>query len=105
MGVKDAVRSRDGAVLVDVTVTPSADEAAFPAGYNEWRDRFEARVEEQARDGQANAALCKLVADALDVKVRQVAVHRGQTSRRKTLAIHGAAIEEIRSLLEDVTER
>ncbi len=91
-------------MLLDVDVMPSADRSAFPTAYNEWRERFEGRVEEAAQDGQANQALCKLVAEALDVEANQVAIHRGHTSRRKTLVVRGLTGEAVDSALRRVIE-
>jgi uncharacterized protein YggU (UPF0235/DUF167 family) len=46
-------------------------------------------------DGQANAALCALVADQVGVPKSNVSVVRGHTSRSKTLRIDGLSAAEI----------
>lgn len=46
-------------------------------------------------DGQANAALCELVADQVGVPKSSVSVIRGHTSRNKTLRIDGLSAAEI----------
>ena len=48
-------------------------------------------VSEAAEDGRANRAACALLADALDLPARAVAVTLGQTSREKTLHVAGDA--------------
>ena len=48
-------------------------------------------VSEAAEDGRANRAACALLARALQVPVRDVAVTLGQTSRDKTLLVLGNA--------------
>ncbi len=40
-------------------------------------------------DGKANAALCALLADILDVSKSSVSLHSGQTSRDKTVEVCG----------------
>ncbi len=46
-------------------------------------------VSEAAEDGRANRAACTLLAQALHVAARDVAVTLGQTSRDKTLKVVG----------------
>lgn len=89
---------------MDVSITPSAERDAFPSGYNEWRERIEARVEAPARDGEANRALCQLVAETLGVDETTVGIERGHTSRQKTLVVHGVGSDEVRKRLGDVLE-
>jgi uncharacterized protein (TIGR00251 family) len=48
-------------------------------------------VNEPPDDGQANRAVCALLADALHVPVSSVAVTQGHTSRDKTLHVAGDA--------------
>lgn len=48
--------------------------------------------------GAANAAVCKLIARALGLRVAQVRVEAGLTSPRKTLRIGGATPELVRNL-------
>lgn len=85
----DAVKpARDGCT-VEVEVVPGARESRFPAGYNEWRGRIEAKVRAPAEDGQANAELVRLAASAFKVPPARVHVSSGQTSRQKTLTVTG----------------
>lgn len=46
-------------------------------------------------DGQANAALCELIADRVGVPKSAVSVIRGHSSRDKTLRIDGLSAAEI----------
>lgn len=85
--MKGALQAVEGGVLLDVDVNPGAQEDRFPDGYNEWRERIGARVRAPAQDGEANLALCRLVADALSVDPDRVELRRGQTSSRKTLFV------------------
>ena len=85
--------ARDG-VSLDVEVVPGSRESRFPAGFNAWRARIEAKVRAPPEDGQANAELCALVADALGVPVSAVRVSAGRASRRKTLLVSGLGVDE-----------
>ena len=56
-------------------------------------DQVKVWVTAAPTDGQANDAVCRLIADRLDVAPSAVSVKRGQTSREKTLAISGLDLE------------
>lgn len=80
-------------VVIDVEVVPGSRESVFPAGYNPWRNRIEAKVKAPPEDGKANAELCRLAEAALGVG--RVSVKSGATSRRKTLLVEGATVNEV----------
>lgn len=52
-------------------------------------------------DGQANAALCELVAKQVGVPKSSVTVHRGHTSRTKVLSVSGLSESEVRERMLD----
>lgn len=87
--VADAVKDAAGGVALDVEVVPGARESEFPAGWNAWRRRVEARVAAPPVDGAANAELARIVAAFLDVPAARVTVTSGLASRRKTLIVEG----------------
>ncbi|HRD76018.1 MAG TPA: DUF167 domain-containing protein [Hyphomicrobiaceae bacterium] len=85
-------RAATGRLIIRVRLTPksSADRiegvemtAEGPA--------LKARVRAAPQDGEANAALERLIADWLDVPRRTVEVERGGKSRVKTVAVTGDA--------------
>lgn len=88
---RDALKPAGEGVVLEVEVVPGSRESLFPAGYNAWRGRIEAKVKAPPEDGKANAELCALVADALGVPPSAVRVASGQASRRKSLAVAGLA--------------
>jgi len=45
-------------------------------------------------DGQANEAVCKVVAKAVGLPPSRVTVARGHTAREKTLALEGMTLED-----------
>jgi uncharacterized protein (TIGR00251 family) len=59
---------------------------------------LKARVRAVPSEGEANAALVKLLAKALDVPARSVAVIGGATARLKRIAIEGDPAELIARL-------
>lgn len=50
-------------------------------------------------DGQANEAICELVAKCLDIAKSRVSLVKGQTSRSKTLGVEGLTAEQCRDKL------
>ncbi len=79
-----------------VRVTPGARESAV----SEWKDDvLRLKVREKAEKGRANAAVARLLADALDVPVSAVVLKRGATSREKLFEIDGLGDAEIRQRL------
>lgn len=55
-------------------------------------------------DGQANAAVCALIADALDLAKTRVTVLKGQTGRDKTLHIEGLDLATCRARLQQAAK-
>ena len=94
------------AVLVDVRLTPRGGRDAIEG--IERRDNGQAVVKARVRaapsDGEANAALCRLIAAAAGVAVRDVTIAAGAKSRVKRVRIEGRAaaiIAALRRLLTD----
>jgi uncharacterized protein (TIGR00251 family) len=71
-----------------IRLTPRADRDALTAGERPG-DPLRARVTAPPVDGQANAALVKLVAKALGVPKSRVSVVRGQSARDKVVRVDG----------------
>lgn len=97
---RDAVKQAKGGALLEVEVVPAASESRFPAGFNAWRGRIEAKVRAPPEDGRANAELCALVAEALGVASAHVRVASGATSRRKGIHVAGMTPAQACALLE-----
>lgn len=102
--MQDVVSDTDGGSLLRVEISPGADEDAFPAGYNPWRESVKARVRAPPEDGEANRALVGLVAEHLGVAASEVWIASGRTSRRKTLGIRGLSVDDVRKRLAEVLE-
>ena len=66
---------------------------------------LKARVRAAPFEGQANTALCRLLADVLDAAPRQVTLVAGSTARVKRIRITGAAdaiVEKLQRLAKVV---
>lgn len=79
-----------------VRVIPRSSRDSIEAGEG---DVLSVRVTAPPDDGKANAAVCRLVADALGVPKSSVAVVRGHSARTKTLEVAGLADDQVRRLL------
>jgi uncharacterized protein len=91
---QDAVRQTAEGAVLEVEVVPGAARAEFPAGYNPWRNRIEARVPAPPVEGRANLALLQLIADFFELPLRSVRLVSGETSRQKRVLVVGLTREE-----------
>jgi uncharacterized protein len=82
-----------GGVLVDVRLTPrgGCDAIEGVARRADGRVVLKARVRAAPFEGAANAALCRLLADAVRVAPRQATLVAGAMSREKRVRISGDA--------------
>jgi uncharacterized protein (TIGR00251 family) len=94
-------RETGDGISLSVRLTPrsSADAIEGVETTADGRAHLKARVRAVPEDGKANKALEKLVAKALRLPPRDVAVTAGTTSRLKTLAIAGDPAELSKALL------
>ena len=65
---------------------------------------LKARVRAAPSDGEANAALCRLIAGALDVAPRDVTIAAGATSRVKRVRVEGRAAAIVAALRRRLTD-
>jgi uncharacterized protein len=80
-------------VLVDVRLTPRGGRDALEGieSRADGRAVLKARVRAAPFEGEANKALCRLLADALDLAPRDVTIAAGATARIKRVLIKGQA--------------
>ena len=64
-------------------------------------DRLKIRVAAPPEGGQANRAICALLAASLGIKPGAIQVERGQTSAEKTLRIAGVPADRVAKSLAD----
>lgn len=94
-------------LLVEVRLTPRGGRDAIE-GIEQRADGravLKARVRAAPSDGEANAALCRLVAAALDVAPRDVTIAAGAASRIKRVLIKGQAAAMIATLRRLATKQ
>jgi uncharacterized protein (TIGR00251 family) len=92
------VREGGGAVSFDVLVTPRASrERVGPVV----EGRLKVAVTALPVEGEANAAVCTLVARSLGVARSRVSVVHGETGRRKTIRVEGIDAAAVRAFAGD----
>ncbi len=83
-------------VLIWIKAVPGAsrNEIAGVIG-----DRLKVRISAPPEGGNANRAICKIVAQALGVKAQHVTIEKGQTNLEKLLCVSGVDVQVVRSRL------
>jgi uncharacterized protein (TIGR00251 family) len=94
-------------VVIDVRLTPRGGRDAIEGTERRADGRIvvKARVRAAPSDGDANTALCRLIAGAVDVAPDDVTIAAGTTSRVKRIRVRGEALAitaALRKLLPDV---
>ena len=91
------IRASGDEVLLEVLVVPRASRS----GMGGWdaEGRLRVRLTAPPVEGRANRALLKFLAGELGVPSGKLRVSRGQTSRRKTVAVRGATPAQVEAVL------
>lgn len=85
MRMSDVCRVCDGAVEIDVSVSPRSNRSGLD-GFDEWRRRAIVRVRSPPLDGRANREVAELFHGITGCRAEVTA---GQTSRQKTVTVWG----------------
>ncbi len=72
-------------ILMDVLVVPKASRTRIVGIHDE---RLRIQISAAPSDNQANEALIKFLAKALDISKSRVEIVSGATARRKTVRVH-----------------
>jgi len=90
-------RDGDDGALLSIKAVPGAkrNQIAGPLG-----DRLKVKVSAPPEGGKANEAICALLASALGVKSRDVAVVGGATNPEKSIRVRGLSASEVARRLE-----
>ena len=89
------IRERDGAVSFAVRLTPRASRDAIEG---EWQGALKVRLTAPPVENRANEALCRLLAQSLNMPRSAVRIVSGERSRTKRVEVRGASAEQIRQL-------
>ncbi len=96
MSLPTYLRATPGGTLLAIKLQPraSANEIGEALG-----DELKIKVTAPPVDSAANESLVKFLADHLGCAKNRVELLRGQTSRHKTVKLHGFTAEEVAALL------
>ena len=86
-----AIRAIDGGVQFAVKVVPGAARDRIVGPYG---DALKVQVAAPPEGGKANARLCEILAEALGVPMRAVAVTTGHQNPHKVVAVRGLAVAD-----------
>jgi uncharacterized protein (TIGR00251 family) len=92
------VRLHDDGVSFDVVVVPRASRSKVVGRH---AGALKVALAAPPVDGEANAALCALLAKALHVAKRAVRITHGERSKTKTVQVSGVTAEHVRLLLKE----
>src|SRR5918912_585444 len=87
----------DGSVVIRLHVQPGAGRTAVVGRHG---DAVKVRVAAPPEGGRANDAVVALMAASFDVKLAQVTLVSGQSSRAKRVKLDGIAESKVERLLE-----
>jgi uncharacterized protein YggU (UPF0235/DUF167 family) len=80
---------------LNVRVTPKSSSQKLA-----WaNDKLKVWVHAPPANDEANKAVCRFLAEALNVPISTISIIRGNTSRDKTLSIPSLSVDEIRERL------
>lgn len=107
MGVVRPWSAAPEGLMLTVRLTPKGGRDAIDGieTLSDGRNVLKARVRAAPTEGEANEALCRLIAKILDIPPRDVTLIAGATARIKRLSIVGAAAMLIARLEKIIASR
>lgn len=87
-----ALRKKGDQILLDVAVSPGSKSDAVRG---DLEGAVKIALKARAREGRANEALVEFLAKRLGVPRRDVSIVRGQSARRKTVAVAGSTRDDV----------
>ncbi len=93
------LRERSGGVELDLVVQPRASRSAVLGIHD---GRLKLSLAAQPVDGEANEALVAFLSSLVRLPKRAVRIVRGETGRRKTVALEGATFDAVQRSLAPV---
>lgn len=95
------IREQPGKVILAVRVQPRARHDAIEG---EWQGALRVRLTAPPVDDRANEALCRLLAERLNIPRSAVRIVAGERSRKKRVEVRGVSVARVREL-ENPTSR
>jgi hypothetical protein len=89
-------------VLIPVKVVPKSSRDRI---VGELDGALKVTVSAAPERGAANAAVCKLLAKALGIRLQQVEIESGHASPRKTVRIRGSTLAAVQAVLNEDREK
>jgi uncharacterized protein len=90
------IREHDGSAIFQVRVAPRASRDAIEG---EYQGGLKVRLTAPPVDGEANEALCRLLAARLNVPLGAVRIVAGEKSRTKRVAVRGVTPAQVAALI------
>jgi uncharacterized protein (TIGR00251 family) len=87
----------DGSVVLSLYVQPAASRTGIAGCHG---DALKVRVAAPAEGGQANRAVVRLLADSLGLRITDIELVSGATSRSKRARLHGVDVRRAARWLE-----
>lgn len=94
------VKEQSGTLIFTVRVQARARRDAIEGL---WQGALRVRLIAPPAEGRANEALRRLLAAHLNIPVSAVRILAGERSRTKRIAVRGASVEQVRSLVTTQT--
>jgi len=101
--VKCVKQQRDY-VIINVEVKPGSRNTEIRR-FDEWRECIEITVQERAERGSANRELAKFLSTLFSLSQEQVAIVKGEKTKKKSIRISGLTKEEILTVLRNEIEK
>lgn len=94
----EAIRETDEGACIHVYVQPKATQTAYVGIHG---DALKFRVAAPPRDGVANDALCRFLADTFRIPKSSVVLCSGKGIRRKWILLKGVTAKRVEEMLGD----
>lgn len=85
-GMSNWIRADQNGCIIEVHISPQSKKCEIVGLYN---NRLKIKIDSPPVDGKANAALIRFLAETLGLKMSNLSILRGETSKIKQIKIIG----------------